>query len=411
MKKNFQCHTKDFWVPEFNFMPEIIGALNIPDKVKIYDVSLREIDQTPGAIIRGEEKVEMAKELGKLGVYDIEIFPMVSDEDYKALKEISSWKDRTFETSGLARVIPGDIDLVAECGADRIMIESPISMAIGSLYSNENEDQILKKMVDAIKYAQSLGLKVSSEPWDAGRSNMAFLEKFYKTVAETGVDQIIFADTYNNMMPWTVYYLVKKCYEWTENKVTIVPHFHNDFGMATVSTLAAVAAGSNIVHCALNSVGEKSGNAGMEEIVMALELLMGVETGFKLENFYPVAKKFAEITKTPINVNKPILGNRTFQMGSGLLAEAFNEMDDPYEQVRILPFNPTYVGAPEVEVVWGKGVGAKMVQGHARKKLGIDMTREQANEIRDMIKKEALIRKAAISEFEVNKLIKAKSGR
>jgi isopropylmalate/homocitrate/citramalate synthase len=406
MKKDFECHTKNWWVPEFNYMPEIVGDLNIPDKVRVYDVTLREIDQTPGSVIRGEEKVEMARELGNLGVYDIEIFPIVSREDYEALKEISSWKDRSFETSGLARTITTDIDTAAECNVDRIMLETPISMAIGSLYKCNDEDDILKRSVDGIKYCQSLGLKVSSEPWDAGKSNMAFLERFYKTIAETGVDQIIFADTYNNMMPWTVYKLVKKIREWTENKVTIVPHFHNDFGMATASTLAAVAAGSDIVHCALNSVGEKSGNAAMEELVFAMELLMGIDTGFKLDRFYPAAAKFAEITKTPININKPVLGRRTFQMGSGLLAEAFNDMEDSYDQAALLPFNPLMAGAPAVETIWGKGAGANMVQKHAAK-IGVNLSKEQSQEARDRIKHESLVRKAAISEFDVNQIIYA----
>jgi isopropylmalate/homocitrate/citramalate synthase len=271
MKKQIDFHTKNWWVPEFNYMPEFLGDTTIPDKVKIYDVTLREIDQTPGAVIRGEEKIEMARELGRLGVYDIEIFPIVSDEDKIALTEISSWKDRTFETSGLARTILNDIDVAASCGVDRIMLETPISMAIGRFYKCDNEDDILKRSIDGIKYCQSLGLKVSSEPWDIGKSNMAFIERFYKSIAETGVDQIIFADTYNNLMPWTVYRMVKKIYEWTENKVTIVPHFHNDFGLATASTLAAVAAGSTVVHGAINSVGEKSGNAAIEELVMAME--------------------------------------------------------------------------------------------------------------------------------------------
>lgn len=407
MEKNYECHTENYWVPEHNFLPEITDQLNLPKKVSLYDVTLREIDQTPGSVVRGEEKIEMARDLDKLGVYAVEIFPVVSQEDFEALKEISSWKNRRFETSGLARVITTDIDKVAEAGADRAMIESPISMAIGSLYKNDNEDELMKKMLDSIKYAQNIGFKkITCEAWDAGKTNYAFLERFYKTIAETGVDQIVFADTYNNLMPWTVYHLVKKIYEWTENKVTIVPHFHNDFGMATASTLAAVAAGSDVVHCALNSIGEKSGNAALEEIAMVLEVLLGIDTGIDLSLLYPVTRKFADISKTPVNVNKPVIGKRTFEMGSGLLAEAFMQMDSTYERTALLPFYPTYAGAPDVQIVWGKGCGAKMVQIHAKLKLGLEISREQASEIRDRIKHEALVRKAAISEFEVNQMIR-----
>jgi isopropylmalate/homocitrate/citramalate synthase len=140
-----------------------------------------------------------------------------------------------------------------------------------------------------------------------------------------------------------------------------------------------------------------------------MELLMGIDTGYNMELFYPVASKLAEITKTPINVNKPILGKRTFQMGSGLLAEAFGDMSDSYDQVALLPLNPEIVGAPPVETVWGKGVGAKMIQKYAERR-GINLDREQAGEVRDRIKKEAMIRKASISEFEVERMIKEASG-
>ncbi len=392
-------HTGDYWLPEHNFRPGIFDKYDIPEKVTVYDVSLREIDQTPGAIMRGEEKIEMAKELGRLGSQEIEIFPIVSQEDYEALKEISSWKDRPFGTSGLARTIKSDIDTVAECGADRITLETPISMAIGGLYKHDSYDSILNKMLESIEYAHSLGLKVTCEPWDIGKVPVDFIERFYKTIAQTEADCIVFADTYDNLLPWTTYNMVKEINEWVGDSINVVPHFHNEFGLATANTLAAVAAGCKIVHGALNSVGEKSGNAAIEELIVCMELLMGIDTGYNMELFYPVAKKFAEITKTGINYNKPIIGRRIFAMGSGLLAEAYNDFTTDEERAALQPFNPKLIGAPEMETIWGKGVGAKMIEKHA-KKIGLDMDRDTAREVRDRIKHEAMIRKAVLSQFE-----------
>ena len=398
-------HTGDYWLPEHNFRPEIRDKYDIPEKVQIYDVSLREIDQTPGAIMRGEEKIEMAKELGRLGSSEIEIFPIVSNEDYEALKEISSWKDRTFGTSGLARTIKEDIDIVAECGADRVTLETPISMAIGHLYKHDSYDSILNRMLESIKYAKSLGLKVTCEPWDIGKVPTDFIERFYKTIAETDADQIIFADTYDNLLPWTTYNMVKEINGWVGDSIKVVPHFHNEFGLATANTLAAVAAGCDFIHGAINSVGEKSGNAAIEELVVCMELLMGIDTGYNMELFYPVIKKFSQITKTGINYNKPIVGRRIFAMGSGLLAEAYNDFTTDEERVALQPFNPRLIGAPPMETIWGKGCGAKMIQKHAAK-IGIEIDRETAGAIRDKIKHEAMLRKSVLTEFEAENIIR-----
>jgi len=406
MKKDFQVHTEHYWVPEFNLMPEIQDKLNIPDKVKIYELCLREGDQTPGVVLRAEEKIAMARELDKYGVYDIEIFPAVSQDDFEALKEISSWQDRKFETSGLARFVVNDIDRVAEAGADRVMIEGPMSLAIAShMLGITDENKIIAKFVDSVKYAQSLGLKVSAEPWDIGKSNWNFIERFYKTLADTGIDQAIFADTYNNLMPWTVYAMVKQIYAWTENQMIIVPHFHNDYGMALASTMAAVAAGSTIIHSALNSVGEKAGNTSTEEAAVVLEVLMGVETGIDLSMTDHITKKYEAISKLAIPSSKAVTGSRIHELGSGIAADMFYKSTSDYDRPIQFPFYPSLIGAQEPRIVWGKGCGAKMVTELAGK-MGITLDKAQADAVRDQVKAESLLRKALLKEYEVEQMIR-----
>jgi isopropylmalate/homocitrate/citramalate synthase len=405
MKKDFACHTDQYWVSELNFLPEIYDKLNIPDKVLIHDVTLRETDQTPGSVLRAEEKIEMAKELQALGVYSIEIFPVVSREDFEALKEISSWKDRIIETCALARCIKEEIDLAAEAGVDRVNIEGPSSAAFNKFFRYKDENEVVDKMTDAIKYALSLGLKATAYCWDTGKSTLPLLERFYKSVTEAGADQALIADSFGICMPWTIHYLTRKIYEWTEGKIIIAPHFHNDYGLGLANTMAAVAAGSSLVNSAINSVGEKTGNVATEEVAVVLELLMGVDSGIDLSRIYHVAKKMEAISKIPIHPSKPITGSRTHDLASGLILDWFAKTESDYEKTTVTPFMPSLIGAPDFRVLWGKGVGTNMVFNHA-KDIGVPLTREQAVLVRDRIKKEALIRKSLLTEHEVDNYIK-----
>ena len=407
MKKGYKSRTDQYWVPEYNFAPEIVGELHIPEQVHIHDVTLREGDQTPGCVLRAEEKIALAKDLQALGVHSIEIFPIVSQDDFEALKEISSWKNRTMETCALARCITADIDTAAKTGADRVMIEGSCSLPTAFGFGVTDYDELIKRFKNSIKYAQSLGLKVTCEAWDVGKTTPAQMERFYKEMAATGIDQTVFADTFNNMVPWAVYHYVRKVYEWTENKMAIIPHFHNNLGLAMASTMSAVAAGSTIVHSAINSLGEKGGNTATEEIAVALEMLMGVDTGINLEKLYPLCKKIEAISKIPIPREKAITGERVLENGSGLGLDMLDKYSRcEYGVPAVASFIPSLIGAPPFTVSWGKGVGTNMViiQG---KKIGVELSKEKAAAVRDMIKNESLLRKGVISEGEVDHMIRS----
>lgn len=401
-----KVHTEDYWVSELNFLPEIVNDLHIPDKVRFYDVTLREVDQTPGAVLRKDEKFAMARDLDRLGVDYIEIFPIVSKDDAEALTEITKMpKQRNLKTSALARCVRSDIDAVAETGCKHVMIEGPASMNFAKAFKWQDEDEIIKRFVDAIKYAQSLGLAVGSEPWDCGRSNLPFLERFYKELANAGLRELIYADTFNNATPWTIYHILRKMREWLGEDVELGVHFHNDFGLATANALAGVAAGATIVHTALNFAGERSGNIGLEEVAVALKLLMDVDTDIQLDLLYPTAVKFSQISKLPINAEKPVIGRRNYMMGSGLNVDIWHNLKDELEKTMMFPYMPRLVGHPDPEIVWGKGCGSNMVSHHA-KKMGIELSKEQCSKIRDSIKEESMIRKSLLPEDYVELLIR-----
>jgi isopropylmalate/homocitrate/citramalate synthase len=221
---------------------------------------------------------------------------------------------------------------------------------------------------------------------------------------------MIYADTFNNSCPWTIFFMIRKMREWLGEDIDLGVHFHNDFGLATANALAGVAAGATVIHTALNCAGERGGNIGLEEVAVALKLLMDVETDIDLARLYPVAQKLSQISKLPINAEKPILGRRTFFMGSGLNVDAWHNMNGDYEKIMMFPYAPGLVGQPPAEICWGKGCGSNMV-GHQAKKIGVSLSKEKCDEVRDKIKEEAMIRKSLVSEDYVNLLIRNAAGK
>lgn len=401
-------HTKNYWVTDHNFWPEVRQQLTLPQQVEIYDLTLREIDQTPGAVLRYEEKMAMAREMDKLGVDKLEIFPVVSKEDARALKDIGK-KGYRFKTSALARYMLSDIDAAAACDVYEVQIEGPASPALQELFDVSDPDVMIKQFVDAVVYAKKLGLYVSSVPWDMGKVDIDVMERLYKSLAEAGTDEIIYADTFGFSTPWTTTYTIRKMREWVGPNIKLGCHFHNDYGLATANSLAAVAGGASVVHCAINGIGERAGNTALDEFVLGAELLLGVKTNINMGEIYNISKKLAEIAKMPIPGNKPITGDRNFQMGSGLLVDWLDKLGTPEREVAILPFGGSLIGRAEWEPVYGKGVGANMVAGMLEKK-GYTPTREQVAQIRDRIKEESLLLKALVTEHAIDAIIEEVMG-
>lgn len=400
--------TDQYWVTDFNFMDEITAACpDQPQKVSFYDNTLREGDQTPGCVLRTDEKLALAKDLDELGVDFIELFPAVSKDDAQALTELC--KPGVMKHAKMSALVrPGTIDLTLanDCGCKHIFLEGPGNMDLAdAMMGVTDEDKYIGRFVETAKQAKEYGMTITACPWDIGKAPMALVEKWVKTLAAAGVDDIAYGDTFGFTLPWTVQYIVKKYREWAGPDVIISCHFHNDYGLATANTLAAVSAGASRVQVAMNNIGERAGNTPLDEVAVNLALNMGVETDIKLEKLYPLSRRLAKITKVPVARSKPMLGESAFSMGSGILVDVLKKLESNNEnQNLILPFDPTMIGRPPYDVVWGKGVGSSMVLDKARS-MGVNITKEQAKEITQAIKAEALLTKSLLSETVVEALI------
>lgn len=399
--------TEKYWIPKYNYIDEVRKDFHMQDRVLIHDVTLREGDQTPGCVFRAEEKIELAKDLDCLGVDSIELFSVVSPEDREALTELARpGVLKHAKVMSLARAKKSDIDTAAKCGVYKISIEGPGNMFTAKyMLGVTDEDQLVKQYTDAIKYARSLGLVVSTGPWDCMKSDLSFLEKVIKSDVEAGATEIVFADTFGFTLPWAVQYMIGKFREWIGPDIRLDAHFHNDYGLATANSLAAVAAGANCIHCAMNGLGERVGNASLPEIALNLALNMGVKTDINLEMLYPLSKKIEAISKVPIDRTQPVIGEGVYVLGSGLPVDTMNKMRPDHCEQYTMPYAPSLVGGPDLKLVYGKGTGTSMVRDLVEK-MGYAGTREQISEITAQIKHEAHVMKSLLSEFQVCQLIK-----
>ncbi|SMC60425.1 LeuA family protein [Papillibacter cinnamivorans] len=399
------CKTNEYWVTEFNYLDEVTETLDIPERVEIYDVTLREGNQTPGCIMRKEEQFALAKDLDDLGVNFLEFFPAVSKDDEEVVTELmKTGVLKHAKVSALVRPRTIDLDLAAKCGAKHIFLEGPSHLASAGLMGYASESELIQSFVDTAKRAREYGMGITSCPWDCGKANLPLLERWVKELAAAGVEDIAYGDTFGYTMPWTTIAMVRKYRQWAGPDVTISCHFHNDYGMATAGTLAAVAGGATRVQVAMNNLGERAGNAALDEVAVNLALNMGVKTDINLKKLYPVSKRIEAITKIPVGRKKPILGDETFVMGSGIVVDMLLQLAEKHAEYGMMPFDPALVGQPPYRIVYGKGAGTNMVSDLLRR-MGISATKEQVQKITVAIKEEALLTKSLLSEFRVRELI------
>lgn len=413
--KKMEYLTDKYWVTPYNFLEEVRKDFTLPEKVNIHDVTLREAEQAPGVVFSPEEKIDLAKALDRLGVYSIEIFPAVSQEDQQVVKKLVKMNLKT-KVVCLTRCIKNDIDVVGECGGKHVIIEGNANPWSCKATWGISEDKIIKDFVDTIKYANKNNINVSAMPWDDFRAPLPFLERLYKSIVyDGGASRVVISDTSGNSLPWTTVYIIRKLREWLP-KIPIEMHAHNEFGLATIDMISAIIGGASFVHTCMNGLGNRAGNAATEEVAMILELLLGVPTGIDLSKIYPTSKLVEKLTKIPIPKNKAIIGDNLFTYEAGLSIFMFQKMKEHGRPTAYVPFVPELIGRDKYNFVLGKQSGRTSVRLKL-KEIGVTVSEEELKEIVDRVKKEAIARKDIITipilkkivaevKASINKLIK-----
>lgn len=404
MEMDPKYHTDQFNVSALNWLDEARKGLEMRDSVRIYDCTLREVEQSPHIVLKPDEKFALGKALDALGVYSMQIFPKTSKEDAEVMKALSKEKLNARLTA-LCRWRKDDIELAKECGAHEVRVEGPGNPWIAECYLGLDEDQLIQKMIDTGKYAQSLGLGVAVGGWDATRAPLSFLEKMYKRLAEMEPTRIQVPDSYGCALPWTEIWLFKKIREWTEDKVDVGVHAHNDFGMALPCSLSAVAGGAAYVEAVMCGYGERSGNAALEEVAVALEVLMGVKTGIKLNKIAYTAELLQELTKVPLATNKPIIGISQYIVYSGLIVDTMDAIIKKTGSFKgYNAIEPELIGRGQRQVLLGKMSGTGSIK-RKLKEWNLHATDEQIKKMVQMVKDEAIIRKWSLSDEMVRSIV------
>ncbi len=266
-----------WWVSPYNFVDEVRTGFELPKKVQIHDATLRDGEQTPGVVFRKDDKIRIAQMLDEVGVDRIEAgMPAVSDEDFEAIKEISKLRLKA-KIYTFARAMNADIDKAIDCGAHGVVIEVPIGYPKLKYQFGWTWEDVVKKSFECINYAKKKNLHAVYFPYDTTRARDEDLTNVLtRIMRDSPPDSIGLVDTMGCALPEAIRYMVRKIKTLTGLPVEI--HTHNDFGMAVATELAAVTAGAEVVHGCVNGMGERTGNAAIEELMVGLHLLLGFNT-------------------------------------------------------------------------------------------------------------------------------------
>jgi 2-isopropylmalate synthase len=349
-----------------------LSIKNSNEFIKIFDTTLRDGEQTPGVSLTPNEKLEIAKQLDKLGVDVIEAgFPIVSKGEQEAIKLIVNEKLNS-EICGLSRVEKHDIDAAIDCGLSYIHLFIATSDIHLKYKLKLTREEALQKALEAIDYAKAHGLKIEFSAEDATRSDLNFLKDFLKNIANAGVYMIDIPDTVGIMTPKRMYCLIKELKTTIDKPLSV--HCHDDFGMAVANSLSAIEAGAIQAHVTINGLGERAGNAALEEFVSALHFLYGKKTRIKLQYIYETSKLVSRLTGVIVQPNKAIVGDNAFSHESGIHTHGVISMPFTYE-----PIEPELVGRKRYFQP-GKHSGTHGILKELEE-VGIHPTKEQLNEI------------------------------
>jgi len=353
--------------------------LHDPNRVYVFDTTLRDGEQVPGCQLTTPEKIEIARELEALGVDIIEAgFPISSPGDFQSVVEISkAVKNPT--VCALTRANKGDID--AAVAALQYAKYPRIHTGIGSSDMhikhkfNSTREEILERAVEAVKYAKKSVEDIEFYAEDAGRADVVFLAQMVEAVIAAGATVVNIPDTNGYCLPDQYGEKIKFLKENVKNidKAIISVHCHNDLGLATANSVAGLQNGARQIEGTINGIGERAGNTSIEEVVMILKThqTLGLHTNINSKNFYEISRMVSTQMRMPVQPNKAIVGSNAFAHSSGIHQDGFLKNRENYEIIR-----PEDVGFPSATIVLTARSGRHALKYHLER-LGYNLSKEE----------------------------------
>ncbi len=354
------------------------------DRVVVFDTTLRDGEQSPGAALNINEKVEIAHALEELGIDIIEAgFPISSPGDFRAVQRISR-EIRGCVVCGLTRANAQDIDAAAEALRDAARPRIHTGLGVSEVHIRyklrTTPEEALERGVEAVRYAKKSVEDVQYYTEDAGRAQPEYLYRVLEAVIAAGATVVNIPDTTGYTSPDEFGALIRGILNHVPNvdKAIVSVHCHNDLGMATANSLAGVRNGARQVEVTVNGIGERAGNTSLEEVVMALKTrrdLFGLETGIDTRRIYPVSRLVSQLSGIPVQPNKAIVGANAFAHSSGIHQDGVLKERTTYEII-----NPRDVGVPDSEIVLSARSGRSGLR-HRLAELGYGLDQEQFEKV------------------------------
>jgi len=377
------------------------------DRVYVFDTTLRDGEQSPGATMNLDEKIRMARQLETLGVDVIEAgFPIASQGDFEAVQAIAKAVGKV-QVAGLCRAVVGDIDRCWEAVKEAKNPRIHTFLATSEIHMRhklgKTAEEVIVMIDKAVRHARQYTDNVEFSAEDASRSDWDFLVRVTEVAIEAGAAVVNIPDTVGYTQPFEYYDLIKYLKDNVKNvdKAVLSVHCHNDLGSAVANSLAAVRAGARQVECTVLGIGERAGNAALEDLVMAINTrkeLYNAETAINTEQIYPSCRRLSQIIGMPIPPNKAIVGANAFAHESGVHQDGVLKNRLTYEIM-----TPESIGRTSNDIVIGKHSGSHAVRNKAEE-LGYSLDEEQIQVLFRAVK-DLADRKEQIFDEDVEALI------
>ena len=351
--------------------------IEFPKKVQIFDTTLRDGEQTPGLAFTIDEKVEIARKLNELGVGKIEAgFAITSQGEAEAIKRIMGL-GLSSTIVALARPLKEDLDKALWCDVPYVHIFiSTSDLHIESMMKT-TRDEVIHQSVEGIEYAKAHGVRVEYSPQDATRTDMGYLKQVCRAAEDAGAEVLNIPDTVGVMTPRMTFEFFKELKAST--RVPLSAHAHDDLGQATANTLAAIEAGAEQCHVTVNGLGERAGNASLEQVVVSLVAQYGIETGIKYEKLAETSDLVQRLSGIYLPPSTPIVGDNAFAHESGIHVHGVLSHSGNYEIL-----SPEFVGKRR-RIVAGKHAGRHGIETMIEE-MGLNPNKEQLKRIAEEVK-------------------------
>ncbi len=394
--------TDNWYVSPWNYLEEVTQGFNPPKKVRIHDVTLRDGEQQAGIIFTKDDKIRIAEKLAEIGVHRIETgMPAVSPPDEAAIREIVK-RNLGPEIFCFTRCMVDDVKRAADCGVKGIVIEIPASAHLVEHAYRWPLEKAIDLSIKATAFAKEQGLYTVFFTIDGTRTDMDWLLKLVNRVATEGhMDAFTLVDTFGVLSPQGASYFTRKVKAGVKKPLEI--HFHSDFGLGVANTIMAVLSGAEVIHTTVGGIGERCGNAPMEETVLALLTLYGIDVGIDYSKMNELSQLVMGLAGIEPPANRPFIGSRAYTIESGIVTSWYKNAFEK-DPTFIFPVHPKFVGHTMPEILMGKKSGVDNIAIWA-KKLGLQLNDQQTLAVLNQVKLRSHDLKRVLTEEEFKEIV------